>query len=282
MNEKIVAILGVFAIVVVIASLGCLGGGSSAKDMAKMTPDDKSVLVYMNLQTMRDDKDLEDIYEKMAESLDEDEDNPGVDINTINYVAIMITSSLTSMTPGNMKGLVIIGGNFDLGDVREELEDQGCEEDKYKGVEFWTEEDNDATAVFKDMLIGGDDKSVKNCIKVMKGDRTSLYDDDDVKEVIDKLPDGIVIVVSTECSYENAPAGGFVLIKEDEDTVKWKGVIKFDDEDDAEDTKSNIKRELKKQDGVFAVTVKQSGQFLELSAKMDIEDWEKGMEIAME
>jgi len=209
MNKKIGAIVGVLVIAVVIAVL-LIGGGGSARDIAKMTPEGASSLGHLNLQTIRDDKDLDDIYEAIEElsEFDELEDELGVDIDDINYIA-------------EAGGITIIGGKFDLKDVRDELDDRDFDKDEYKGVEFWTGEYDGAVAISGDKLIIGSDKRVKSCIKVMKGDRTSMYDDDDVRDVINKLPGGIMTMVGAYPLYEGAPsyegalAMGFVLMKED-------------------------------------------------------------------
>ena len=269
MNKKITPIVGVVVIAVVIASLGCIGDGGSAKDIAKITPEGAGSLTYVDIQTMRDDRDLRDIYKDMKKSGTSEIDELGIDIDIddINYIA-------------EAGGITIIGGKFDLKDVRDELDDRDFDKDDYKGVEFWTGEYNKAVAIKGDKVIMGNDKQVKSCIKVMKGDRTSMYDDDeDVRDVINKLPGGIMTMVATGgygYRYEGALSGGFVLMKEDEDTLKMKGVVKFDDEDDAEDARTDLRREMKSGD-VFDVDAKQKGQFLEFSAKMDIEDWDEVM-----
>ena len=270
MNEKIVAILGVFAIAVVITCLGCIDGGSSAKDMAKMVPKDASIFTHFDLQTMRDDKDLEEIYEKIAEVIDDDLDVVGLESEDITHMASVIEED------GNYE-LVILKGDFDLEDVRDELDDANFDEDEYKGVEFWKAVSwlgGDSTfAISGDMLICGDKDSVKDCIKVMKGSEQSVYDDnEDFRDVIDRLPRGISTVVSIP--NENALAVGFVRMREDEDTFKMKGVAKFDDEDEAEDEKSDTKREMEKMGEWFDAEVKQSGKFLEFTAKIDIEDFD--------
>lgn len=270
MNKKIVAILGVFAIAVVIASLGCLGGGNSAKDMAKMVPEDASTFAHFDFQAMRDDEDLEKIYEKMTEGRD-DLDALGLDVDDINRGAGVAGEE------GDYE-LSILNGNFDLEDFRDELDDADFDEDEYKGIEIWKRASwlggDSAIAISGDTLIIGNKDSVKDCIKVMKGSEKSVYDDnEDFRDVIDRLPGGIITIVSPSgCrhKYEGTLMAGFVNIKEDEDTLKVHVVIKFDDEDDAEDAKSELKRDLKEE--MDDVEVKQNGVFLECTAKGDLED----------
>ena len=262
MNKKIAAIVGVLVIAVVIASLGCIGDGGSAKDIAKITPEGTGYLTHYDLQKIRNDKDIDDVYESIEENWPNELEKYGLDIDDTNYIAAA-------------GGITILMGKFDLEDVRDELDDADFDKDEYKGVEFWTGEYNKAVAIKGDKLIMGNDKQVKSCIKVMKGDRTSMYDDnEDVRDVINKLPGGIMTIVVTSglSEFDGAVANGYKCSKEDDDTLKMKGVMKFDDEDDAEDAKSDFKRDLKKEWDDVDVGLK--GNFLEYTGKMDIDDWQ--------
>ena len=253
MRKKIGLILVVFGIAVVIASSGCIfGGGNSAKDMVEMVPEDATAFAHFDIQTMRDDKDLDDSYESIEEMFDEIADF-GIDIDDTNYMV-------------EAGSITILRGKFDLEDVRDELDDVGFDKDDYKDVELWLGE-SEAVAISKDDIIYGLEDSVKDCIKVMKGSEKSVYEDD-FKDVIDKLPDGIVTRVKTsDLEYKGALAWGVVLMKEDEDTLLEQGVLKFDDEDDAEEAKSEVKRNLKTV--LDDVEVTQNDEFLEYTGKRD-------------
>jgi hypothetical protein len=257
MNKKLAAIVCVLFIAVVVASLGCLDD-NSAKDMAKMTPEGASYLIHYDLQTIRDDKDLDDIYESIEKNWPDELEKYELDIDDTNYWA-----------PAD--AITILMGKFDLEDVRDELDDAGFDKDDYKGVEFWTGED-EAVAISGDKVIYGYKDNVKDCIKVMKGDQKSVYDDNkNFREVIDKLPGGIMMTVSYYYGYnkyDGELVRGSVWMKEDDDTLKMKGVIKFKDEDDAEDAKSDLKRDLKEE--LDDVDVELKGKFLEYTGKKDI------------
>ncbi|MBE9594140.1 MAG: hypothetical protein IMF19_11770 [Proteobacteria bacterium] len=306
MNKKIAAIVCVFAIVVIIACLGCIDDGGSAnniKAIAEITPKEwsylnyprpyilTSYLIYSDIQEMRDDKDFEDIYESIEKrwrlsKLKE----YGIDIGDINYIAsyisdaggtvifggkfnLIATYESKYMTP-RLKGGTIFGGEFDLEDVRDKLNDADFDKDEYKGVEFWLGEHDKAVAISGDKVIMGYKDSVRECIKVMKGSEQSIYDEDvNFRDVIDRLPGGIITSISSSDSGDirDIRAGGFVLMKEDKDTLKTKGVIKIPDEVYTEAVKSNLKRSLKESLDDIEVVLK--GEFLEYTGKMDIADW---------
>ena len=261
-NDEFLEYTGKKDIALVIASWGGLIGGSgSVKEIAEITPEGASSLIHNNLQAIRNDKDLGDVYDSIEESKSYELGGYGVDIGDVNYKA-------------EADEITILMGKFDLEDVRDELDDADFDKDDYKGVEFWLGGYDKAVAISGDKVIYGSKDAVKDCIKVIKGSEESVYDNDDVRAVIDKLPDGIMTLVETSglSSYSGAVAMGYVCSKEDEDILELKGVIKFDDEDDAEDAKSEIKQELR--ETLDDVVVKQNGEFLEFTGKMDIEDWD--------
>ena len=269
MNKKIAAIVCVLFIAVVVASLGCLDD-NSAKAMAKITPEGTSYLIHYDLQTIRDDKDLNDVYESIEKNWPEKLDEYGLDVDDTNYMSAAGGMSYIARAGG----ITILGGKFDLEDVRDELDDAEFDKDDYKGVELWTGED-EAVAISGDKVLYGDKDNIKDYIKVMKGDQQSVYDDDeDFREVIDRLPGGLLTIVVTSglSEYKNAVANGYMCSKEDGDTLKMKGVTKFDDEDDAEDAKSDLKRDLKEEWDDVDVELK--GKFLEYTGKKDIDEWE--------
>jgi TATA-box binding protein (TBP) (component of TFIID and TFIIIB) len=264
-NGKFLEYTGKKDIAMVIAGWGGLIGGSGCvKDMAKMVPEGTSKFIHCDLQAIRNDKDLRGIYTDMTErgfiGVSKAEEL-GIDIDYINHY--MTTAS----------GITILRGKFDLEDVRDELDDADFDKDDYKDVELWLGE-SEAVAISGNRVIYGLEDNVKGCIKVMKGSEESIYEgDEDFRMVIDKLPGGIVTKVFLEYIYAGTHAMGFVLTKEDEDTLELKGVIKFDYEDDAEDAKSELKQELR--DTLDDIVVKQNGEFLGFTGMMDIEDWEK-------
>jgi hypothetical protein len=274
MNKKIAVIVGVLVIAVVIASLGCIGdidGGGSAKEVAKILSEDAGGLMYLDIQTIRVDKDLEDLYEELEDEFKDFDIRVEygsvcpIDIDDVNYI----------VEAGRIE---IVGGKFDLEDIRDELDNRDFDEDDYKGVELWigghvwSGGHEEAVAISKDELIIGREDEVKDCIKVMKGDRTSLYDDDeDIRDVLNKLPDGIMTYAVSTGTYEDSRAMGFALTKVDDDTLKIKGVVKFDDEYDAEDAKRDLEDDLEDDDDFDDVKVKQKGEFVEFTANIDIE-----------
>lgn len=279
MNNKIVAIVGALVFVVVVVGSGCVGSGSTATDMIKMVPegDGATYFFYADVQTIRDNEDLHDIYKEFGKSLSGIEEEL-VDIDYVNYIAG------AGSDQEEESNLAIFEGSFDLKDVRGKLEyDLDFDKDEYEGVELWLGEYDKAVAavaIGKDKLIIGDEKQVKNCIKVTKGDRTSIYDNESVRDVLNKLPGGMMTTLATtEGGYSFARGHiapcvmGTVLMKEDKGTLKTEGVVKFYDEDDAIDARADFKRKMNEAGVLFDVDVKQNGELIEFSARMNIEDY---------
>lgn len=263
--KKVASVL--VLITLISATFGCINSGISggiAKDVLKTVPDGVTSFNYVNIKLIKEDKDLRRIYKDVTSS--SSIEKLGMDEDNLNYIA-------------SAGGLTIYKGSFDVKKIKTELKDQGYDKDTYNGVDLWTKKNkysssSEGAAVIGDKLIVGDEKAVKNSIKVIKGSDSSAYEDDkNLREVIDKLPDGIMMMGGS--GPKNSLALGFSVVKEDKDTLKIRYLIKFKDEEEAEDAMSEIKRDIKRNDYISDVSVKQSGKFIEITAKADIENWNR-------
>lgn len=261
--KKVVSVL--VLVTLISATFGCLDdvgiSKSSAKDMLKMIPEGGSGFgYYIDFKTIKEDKDLRVIYKKLTNEFSKSD----MDIDDLDFVF-------------SDRDLRIFGGGFDKKKVKDELKDHDY--DKYNGVDLWTKKSeysssSEAVAIVGDKLIVGDEKAVKNYIKVIKGSQTTMYEEnDDFRDVVNKLPQGIYVMTF----IDRKETGGFALLKEDKNTMELKGVFKYKDEDDAEDAVSDIKSSFKRKKGLSDLDVKQNGKYVEISAKGDIEDWESLM-----
>ena len=268
MNKKIATIVGILVIIIVIAGLGCIDGDkvSDIADIAKMVPEETDILYYTNVQSIRGDSNLYDIYKVMKEGdIGDLLDELDIDIDDLDYIA-------------GTGEVIITEGEFDLKELRGDLDHHYLDFDRYdyEGVEFWLGRNGEVVAISGDKLIlGGDSDDVKDCIKVMKGEKSSAYDNEDVRDIINKLPKGTTEMVVTGGHYHNHKrtfSAGLVWVVENEDTLKIREVVKFYNEDEADDAKNNPQWEFKERDKFFDVDVNQSGKFLEFTAKMDIDN----------
>ena len=213
-------------------------------DVMKQVPNGSS-LIYIDLKNLRKDTDLANIYDVWKNRVGEEFrevgiPEVGISTNKLNYLAMSGWDH-------------IIGGNFDLKKIRGYLEDEGWQQDTYRGMEVWYIEGGriNGIALFEDeIIISGKKSGVKGIIEVMKEEEESLYDNKDVVDVVNKLPKGFYVTINSvegslggglqytskyEAGCKNVTMYGSSREKISEEEIKWQEVVKFKDERAAED-----------------------------------------------
>lgn len=271
MNKKINKIVSYIGIAVLIAALlsfsGCIGGGNNAKESMKMIPTG-TLFIYADLGVIKNDEDLNPMYDKLFE---------GTGLNKyiqgqIKWIAIGI--NLMSPT-------AIASGNFDLDEIEKTLEYKGFYKDTYNGVEVWIKKKkvgwftkSNWIMLHKDKIIGGTEKSIKSFISVEKGDKKSMYDDKDCRDVIDRVGNGFITrVVKRGPGILGAlPAGVTARAtswkKIDSKTIGATIVIKYEDEDTAKNAEKKIRKEY--EDLYKDVKIKVDHEYIIITAKSSI------------
>jgi len=267
----LVVSLGVLLATMAVASTGCASSSGLAAMLARV-PADTASLKYVNVKALRNDSDLEDLYDAWKTRVDSRLETHGVNPGDVNRFA-------SNEALG--KRFTLLVGKFDLDVVREDLDDRHFEEDEYRGVEVWVREvgwvtDLDSeVALMGDLIIIGDESGVEACIKVIKSGDASWLSKVDINDVSSRLPGGLYMEMGKE--WTSLLAGGFEAYgvsakKQDSDTLKIAGVAKFDDEDDADEAEDTMENIMDQRFDSAEVT--QEGAFLEASAELDIDDAE--------
>ncbi len=156
---------------------------------------------------------------------------------------------------------------------RDRLDSLGLSEDEYQGVELW-ERNGELVALMEDLVIFSTRQGVRDSIEVIMGEKDSLWDDQDVKDIVDRLPNGInmkYICHPEYMAYEGMKAQGTSLEKKDEDTLKMTGVFMFEDEDAARDAVAEIKEDTGAEE-IERSDVKQDGRFVILTIEVGIQE----------
>ena len=271
MNRKIVPVL-IGLLVVVVGGTGLLtacssSGGSQVSDLAslvKMTPEDTSSIIFIDAYKLRSDKDLGEKYNEMMEGFEDEviSSETGMDIDDIDYIA---------MTEFNFEQIAWISGDFDFEAIREYNSKNDYEKDEYKGVEIWYGP-NSALAIHNNTLITGNEDSVKGCIDVIDDPKKSIYElNEDIRDVIETLPDGLFSMISGYAFHPDANTMGMTYLKVDADTLKASGILKFDNEDDADSAFRELKEEMDS-DEISDFQISRSKELVEFSAEIDIDE----------
>ena len=174
-----------------------------------------------------------------------------VPLNKLNYWALNKQRAVT----------YLIGGEFDLEKIRDDLQHRGWEKGAYRGVEVWQGENGDINeiALFEDKITAGGVEAVETAIRVMKGEEESIYDEDDIKDIANKLSDGFIVTIrlqdelslATLMLYEvDWPQGdvkgwGSSFEKISKEDMNQQGIIKLTDESKAKEFVSSAQQKKK-------------------------------------
>jgi hypothetical protein len=169
--------------------------------------------------------------------------------------------------------LFLLEGGFDLPRIREELGIRDYVTREYLGVEVWESnaiDFKDWVAFVDGMILAGYKNNVVNCIEVMVDGKDSLYVHDDIRGVMDRLPNGLDVFVAALELRNPLLAHGESLERIDESTMKLTVVHKYVDEQAAQDGANKIAQDMQQllSDALQEVQVQQQDQFVRLTAEV--------------
>lgn len=267
----LVVSLGVLLATMAVASTGCASSSGLTAMLARV-PADTASLKYLNVKALRNDIDLEDLYDAWKAST-----GPRLEAHGI----ISSEVSAFAASAGTGKRFTLLVGSFDMDGLREELDDRHYDEEDYRGVEVWEREAGwgsdleSRVALMDTLIILGNEAGVESCIKVIKAGDASWLSKADMNDVASRLPGGLYAELAMEWTgllAKGFEAYGISAKKQDSDTLKIAGVAKFNDEDDADDAEDAIEDIMDQR--FDSVEVTQEGLFLEGRAELDIDDAE--------
>ena len=261
MKTKI-AVTSIALAVLVSSITGCTPKNSYLIKILKLAPEDTVMVTCMDVQAMTQDPDFKNVYgiidfHQLYEML-------GIDLSNVSAVA----------TLGTFFPLVVIG-DFNREDIRNILIEQDGVEGEYMGVEIWTGDGDLCIAFMDDVIIVGDVESVEACIRSHKNEDPSLYDNKNMKSVVDKLPASVFsTVMGPDYIHDiRVLAGGICLhnLTSGDGVCDITGWFKFDSEVSAvtameEGFEDDISMDL----DFTIVDAHLRGQFIEINGEREI------------
>jgi hypothetical protein len=255
-----------------LTSVGC-ASGSGLRDMLAKVPSGTTSLKYVDVKALRNDDDLDDLYDAWRDSVSSTLEALGIGHSDVNTLAHGLSTDVR---------FTLLVGQFDLDEVRDALDDRDYDKDQYGGVEVWEKdlgwspELESRVALMDDLIILGNEDGVEGCIEVIKDGESSWLSRTDIKDVTNRLAGGLYVDLQRSelagLLISGLEATGISAKKQDSDTLSIAGVAKFDDEDDADDAKDAIEELMDLQ--FNRVDITQEGLLLEASAELDIDDAE--------
>lgn len=231
MKRAVIAGIAIMLILTLVPSIGC--GSSTSKtviNMMKSMPDSTSEFFVENFKAARA-IGADELNENYGGYLDMWEENLlewGISSDEVDSLAWHASDA----------AVFLIGGDFNLDNIRGKLEESGEYRDEYRGVEIWTGGESMGAgfegdlihALINNKLIAiGFELGIDSCVGVINEGDASIYDNNDFRDIIERLPDGL----SVKCSMNYDPKiediiiGGFSLVMNDDGTQDFTFVGKF-------------------------------------------------------
>lgn len=261
MKIRMLTVLVVLAVLVP-STAACKSKDSFLVQVMQLAPEDAKEVGCMDIKAMVEDPDLSFAYDEVIKSLSYE--IVGVDDTDISAYGIVEI---------DWESTIVLFGDFNLEDVRAALEEEYFVEDEYLGVEIWTDDYEDSVAFIDSMIVSGNKDSVEACIRIHENEESSLYDNEDMRAVVDKLPAAIayrvfgpdamysIEVLSGSICWGNSTSGDGVL--------NISGWLKFDSEASAEDAMTeDLEDDLGWEFNASNVEASLSGQFIEFTGDM--------------
>jgi hypothetical protein len=257
-----------------VSLVGCGGGGNAGEGavalMDKLPKDAQTfqTFIFIDIKAIRADTDLDRAYETVKDSM-----QPGIEVLGVSVDDVESEALSGSVT--------ILEGQFDLDEVKQELEGNGYEANKYNEVDTWENSsvDIEAVALVSESCIvfGSRIGSVEGCIDVIKAHADSLSDDANLQDLVGRLPSGIVVsCYSGELGqYEDLVNVGYSIVKKTADTVGLTQIYQFQDESTASAAVDDIKNDMKDQTEWTTATnvaVTRDGKYAKATADVKTDD----------
>lgn len=261
--REFIAIVVLFSLLAsVIVCIGC-ASRAGALGMMEKIPEDTALFIFTDINAMRADDDLNNLYEDIVGEYDYLADY-GIQFKDIN-----------SLTLGD--DVFILEGKIDLGELKDKLEDY-FNEGEYNNVEVWKSSFG-WVAIVNNLIIIGAEDGVKDCLGVIKEGEDSLSDNSDVKNTIDRLPSGIMTMLTvggtfteTGDMYNGLEVVGMSFEKKDADTIKATAALKFKEENIAHDAIDEIENDLEEQN-YRDININAENEFIIVTFEIDIDDF---------
>jgi hypothetical protein len=135
---------------------------------------------YINLVTFRQDPSLSGFYENCRTAVGQGLATIGIDFNKVDRASFVIGHA------------AVYSGNLNLSDIKQVLQSMNYQKSTYLDIEIWESSDPDKGVVAllppNSVLVTKELEEAELCITVVKGWGDSLYDNNDIKDLISRLP----------------------------------------------------------------------------------------------
>jgi hypothetical protein len=264
MKIKIITIVLVLA-VLASSITACTPKASFLIKVMQLAPENAEEVYCTDIKAMAEDPDLSFAFDEIISFL-------------VRWISFVEASDMSVYAGFDIdwESTIVLFGDFNLKDVRDALTEEDYVEGEYKGIEIWMDDDDDAVAFIDNMIVSGYKDSVETCIRVYKNEETSMYDNEDMKVVADRLPSGITYMVfGPDVTRIELLSGSICWINttNNDDILDITGWLKFDSAASAEAAMENIEDDLSRELDITITDARLSSQFIEITGEMEIPEY---------
>jgi hypothetical protein len=258
-------------------AISVVGGCSSdtkdfAETMAKI-PVGSSDFGYWDVGKLSTDADLAELY---AEFRSSPQAQQLMDIGVGLFV--LERAARASGADGEV---TVLEGDFNRADIERRLRENDYAEARYRETGIWTirnGDGRDSVGLQKSAMLMASSDYLKSCIDTVAQEQAySLYDDQYVRWLVDRLPQGLMVHVHKADStsvqaYTDLIASGESYKKEGQDRLKLTAIYMFQDSDAAGNARLEIEDHLNIK-GFTDIKLGQDVNFLQVTALVYIADF---------
>ncbi|NQT72192.1 MAG: hypothetical protein HQ553_05400 [Chloroflexi bacterium] len=232
-------------------------------EMMKRVPATLREFEFMDIAAIRMDDDLESLYNNWHYEY--------------GWVIKPLGMDVREVTGFGTAGYsLLIEGSYNPITVRAKLKNRNLESGGFEGVETWISEDS-WIALMDSLIISANATDGRELKNVIKGEAPSLYDNKDFKDVIDRLPEGIILWFKEgwfrdNYQYDGLKVTGMSAVKRDKHSMAFTWICKFENTDAAQYAMDEIELDMVN-DGEkmwLDINMAQYKQFLKVTAELAI------------
>lgn len=232
-------VIAFMVMALILASLPLTGCGSSSGliNMMKRMPEGINGFVFEDFREARTlgAGELNEGYGGYLDIWEENLLEVGINLGDVDSLVQFASYSV----------VFLIEGDFNLDDIREKLEEDGLNSGEYRGVEIWAAGDNVGEetweggiiyALISSRLIAiGFEQDIDKLIGVIDEGAASIFDNNDFRDTIERLPDGLTVQCSMQwyTVIEDIIIGGFSLVMNSDGTQDFTWVGRFNNSEAA-------------------------------------------------
>ncbi len=232
---KNVALITAIVLVALLAVGGCgvksqgeftsTPAGLACIEMMKKVPKYyKDSFVFWDVKTLRSDPDHAEVYQFCCHQWDDLFELWGIDGDGVDY--LVQAGSIT-----------LVGGDFDLGAIRENIPVNFVRDTNYEALEVWMrqpvydpQKDFDGGVILAEGLFirGRDMSDMDDLLSVYEHEKLSLYYDENAVEMLERLPEALEIEFGRTQSPKGIIISAAVIAKEEAGAYRWIWIYKFE------------------------------------------------------